>query len=121
MLWTLSLENYNIDYISMKIFKDFTVLDIIKMQRFFGYVSYIYNHAYNQLIKRQDINAGLIRKRSVLPVMKTLKLAEMFNYITNHSKEDCLDIISKISIDFSDKSETLDLQYSPVIKWEMQA
>ncbi len=116
MLWTLSLENYNIDYISMKIFKDFTVLDIIKMQRFFGYVSYIYNHAYNQLIKRQDINAGLIRKRSVLPVMKTLKLAEMFNYITNHSKEDCLDIISKISIDFSDKSETLDLQYSPVIK-----
>ncbi len=116
MLWTLSLENYNIDYISMKIFKNFTALDIIKIQRFFGFISYVYNHAYNQLLKNQHMNADLIRKRSVLPVMKTLKLAEIFNHITNHSIEDCLDIISRISIDFSDKNETLDLQYSPVIK-----
>ncbi|WP_460207208.1 hypothetical protein [Klebsiella pneumoniae] len=116
MLWTLSLENYNINYIYIKIFKDFTALDIIKIQRFFGYISYVYNHAYNQLIKNQDINADLIRKRSVLPVMKTLELAGIFNHITNHSIEDCLAIISKISIDFSDKNEVLDLQYSPVIK-----
>lgn len=116
MIWTLSLENYNIDFINIEIFKSFTALDIIKIQRFFGYTSYVYNHAYKKLVENQDINADLIRKRSILPVMKTLELAKIFNLITNHSIEDCLDIIAKISIDFSDKKEVLDLQYSPIIK-----
>ncbi|MCW9610053.1 hypothetical protein [Klebsiella oxytoca] len=116
MLWTISLENYNFDFVDIKIFKEFTVLDIIKIQRFFGYVSYVYNYAYNQLVENNNLNAELIRKRSVLPVMKTLKIAEVFNHITNHSIEDCLSIISKLSVDFHDKNDVLDLQYSPIIK-----
>lgn len=116
MLWTLSLENYNVEYMGVKIYKNFTAMDIIKIQRFFGYVSYVYNYAYNRLVNDNNINADIIRKRSILPVMKTLELAKIFNHITNHSIEDCQSIISKISIDFSDSSEFLDIQYSPVIK-----
>ncbi|WP_219495104.1 NERD domain-containing protein [Proteus terrae] len=118
MLQTISLENYNTDFIDMKIFKDFTVFDIIKMQRFFNYISYIYNHGYKELVKKKEVNADLIRKRSILPVMNTLELAKIFSHITDHSTEDCLSIISKISIDFSDKNEALDLQYNPIIKIE---
>jgi len=116
MLYTLSLENYNCDFLEVKLFKNFTSLDLIKIQRFFGYTSYVYNYAYEQLLKSGELNAKAIRKRSLLPVMKTLELAKIFNIITGHSTEDCLSFISRISIDFSEESGFLDLQYSPIIK-----
>ncbi|ASY76833.1 hypothetical protein [Pectobacterium polaris] len=116
MLWTLSLENYNVDFINKKLYKDFNALDIIKIQRFFGYLSYVYNYAYNNLVNNKDKDADIIRKRSVLPVIKTNVLADTFSKICGHSTEDCLDFISRISIDFSDEDQIVDLQYSPIVK-----
>ncbi|WP_449632395.1 hypothetical protein [Rahnella aceris] len=116
MLWTLSLENYNVDFINEKLYKGFKALDIIKIQRFFGYIGYVYNYAYNKLVNNKDKDADIIRKRSVLPVIKTNILADTFNKICGHSKEDCLDFISRISIDFSDENQIVDLQYSSIVK-----
>nr|WP_310615740.1 hypothetical protein [Pantoea cypripedii] len=116
MLWTLSSENYNSRFVTQIIFKGFTALDILKLQRFFGYLSYIYNHAYTKLVKSNHPSANSVRKWSILPVMKTYKLAEIFHKICGHSIEDCLTFINKISIDFSKKNDFIDLQYCPVIK-----
>ncbi|MBA7801064.1 hypothetical protein HV170_05940 [Citrobacter freundii] len=116
MLKILTSENYNADFLDKKLYKQFTVFDIIKIQRFFNYVSYIYHKVYEKLTVDEPLDAHLIRKRSVLPVFKTDQLAVIFQKICGYSREDCLDLIEKISTDFSNKSDVIDIQYQPIIK-----
>lgn len=116
MLEALSLENYNNDFLDRKLYRNFTSLDIIKIQRFFSYISYIYQYAYKKLLNEGNKLADLIRKRSILPVMKTEQLAIIFQSICGHSVKDCIELINKISIDLSDKDHIVDLQYTPIVK-----
>ncbi|MBV8042429.1 hypothetical protein [Pluralibacter sp.] len=116
MLEILTAENYNNDFLNKKLYKQFTVFDIIKIQRFFNYVSYIYHKVYKKLTIDEPLEAYLIRKRSVLPVFKTDELSVIFQKICGCSREDCLDLIGKISTIFSSKSDVIDIQYQPIIK-----
>ncbi|WP_267411493.1 hypothetical protein [Pantoea sp. GM_Pan_4] len=116
MLWTLSNENYTSDFANINLYKEFTALDILKIQRFFSYISHVYKKAYENISKIDATKAKVLRKRSLLPVMKTEDLADALHRITGHSIEDCTSFIHRISVNFDDPKSVIDLQYSAIVK-----
>ncbi|KEY59661.1 hypothetical protein [Serratia sp. DD3] len=115
MIETLSLENYNYEYLNIKLHKNFTAIDIIKIQRYFGYISHAFNYACNDLLSKKTLNLDLIRRRSILPKCSIEQLAIMLNSICNHPIDECREFIEIISFDLSHGNDCVDIQYSPIL------
>ncbi|KHS76263.1 hypothetical protein RC79_06660 [Pectobacterium brasiliense] len=115
MIETLSLENYNHDFLKIKLHKNFTAFDIIKIQRYFGYISNAYNYAYKNLLSHNILDADLIRRRSILPVTNIDALAVILNRICDHPINECKDFIELISFDLSHSNDHIDIQYNPIL------
>ncbi|HHL0199216.1 TPA: hypothetical protein ACQZOI_000037 [Raoultella ornithinolytica] len=115
MIETLCLENYNDEFLSIKLYKNFTAFDIIKIQRYFGYISNAFNYAYNDLLQKQTRDADLIRRRSVLPSCNIELLAIMLTSICNHPVDECREFIEMISFNLSHCDDHLDIQYHPIL------
>ncbi|WP_342656197.1 hypothetical protein GKC68_12535 [Pantoea sp. RSPAM1] len=115
MIETLCLENYNDEFLSIKLYKNFTAFDIIKIQRYFGYISNAFNYAYNDLLQKQTRDADLIRRRSVLPSCNIELLAIMLTSICNHPVDECREFIEMISFNLSHCNDHLDIQYHPIL------
>lgn len=120
MIETLSLENYNVEFLNLKLYKSFTAFDIIKIQRYFGYISYAYNYAYKDLLSKNTIDVNLLRRRSILPVCSIEELAFILNKICNHPVNECREFIEMISFDLSHHNHYLDIQYNPILNVDGQ-
>ncbi|KHO15698.1 hypothetical protein NT90_09205, partial [Acinetobacter baumannii] len=109
-------ENYNEDLLVKKIYEEFTLLDFIKIQRYFYYISFIYKKVY-ELIKNKEGEeyAFLLRKRSVIPVIKDEQLFEILFRITGKDIESCRSIINKFTNFYENKNDIIDLQYKPLL------
>lgn len=110
-------ENYNKNLYYKKIYEDFTILDVIKIQRFFYYISFIYKKVY-ELIKNEkgEDYAFLLRKRSVIPVIKDGNLYDILVRISGKEQEKCKNFIDKFTNFYEDKNDVIDLQYKPLLK-----
>ena len=117
-LMALAEENYNLDVFGTKIYRDFTCFDIFKLQRFFGFVAFIYKKAYEKLRDDGHPNADLVRKRSVLPVFDKEELVMIFQNTTGKSQTDCEGLLEKLTNDKTTTDEVIDLQYKPVLTIE---
>lgn len=115
MIETLSLENYNDKFLNIKLHKNFTAFDVIKIQRYFGYISNAYNYAYKNLLLQHTLDVELIRRRSILPIFNIEKLAIILNRICNHPVNECREFIEMISFDLSLCNDHLDIQYNPIL------
>lgn len=115
MLETLSLENYNDDFLNLKLHKSFTAFDVIKIQRYFGYISKAFHYAYNDLCLKDISNADLIRRRSILPSFNIEQLAIVINSICNHPIDECIEFIEMISFGLTRSNDHLDIQYNPIL------
>ncbi|MBN3114396.1 hypothetical protein H4F46_05710 [Pectobacterium brasiliense] len=116
MLKSLTDENYNNNLIQVKIYKNFTVLDILKFQRYFNYINFIYNKVYEKLNLQENPLAMTIRKRSVLPLFKLSDLISIIQSLCSHTNEDCSDLIIELTTDLSKNNDFIDLQYKPILK-----
>lgn len=110
-------ENYNEELLYRELYDNFTILDIIKIQRYFYYISFIYKKAY-ELIKGEDNEeyASLLRKRSVIPVIKDDNLYDALVRITGKEKDSCKNFIDKFTNFYQNEDEVIDLQYRPLFK-----
>lgn len=115
MIETLSLENYNDEFLNIKLHKSFTAFDIIKIQRYFGYISNAFNYAYNDLLLQETLDVDLIRRRSILPSCNIQQLAITLNSICNHPIDECREFIEMISFDLSQGNDYVDIQYNPIL------
>lgn len=116
MLLILCNENYNDKVLSVKIYKDFTAFDIIKLQRAFTYISFIYKNSCDKLRKDGNHNSEIIKIRSLLPTFNSYQLCSIFHSICGHSVEQCNSFINKLSTRLCNNNSPLDLQYNPIIK-----
>lgn len=114
---TIVDENYNEELLRRELYDNFTILDIIKIQRYFYYVSFIYKKAY-EFIKAEgnEEYASLLRKRSVIPVIKDDNLYDILFRITGKEKESCKNFIDKFTNFYQNEDEVIDLQYRPLFK-----
>lgn len=117
-LMALMDENYNIDVFDTKIYRDFACFDIFKLQRFFGFIAFIYKKAYEKLRAEGHSNSDLIRKRSVLPVFDKEDLVRIFQNTTGKSQADCEGLLEKLTNDKFTDYEVIDLQYKPILTIE---
>ncbi|WP_339651947.1 hypothetical protein, partial [Halopseudomonas pelagia] len=116
--FSLINENYNRDIFKIKIYGSFTCFDLFKLQRFFGFVSFIYKKAYEKLKSDGHPNADLIRKRSVLPVFDKEVLVKIFQNTTGKSQSECEGLLETITNEKPATDEVIDLQYKPVLAIE---
>ncbi|WP_439884698.1 hypothetical protein ACTACK_21820 [Pseudomonas syringae] len=108
-------ENYSSDIFSVKIYKDFTCFDLFKLQRFFGFVAFIYKKVYEKLSSDGHPNADIIRKRSILPVFDKAELVRIFQNTTGKTYSDCEGLLDKFTNDEPVENEVIDLQYKPIV------
>lgn len=113
----LANESYTTEILTKEICANFTVFDILKIQRLFGFVSFIYRKAYEKLKNNLDPKADEIRNRSVLPVFDKEVLISFFESITGKQKADCEILISKLINDDFSAGKFLDLQYTPILSF----
>lgn len=111
-------ENYNPDVFDAKIYKSFTCFDLFKLQRFFGFVAFIYKKASEKLHFDGHSNAELIRKRSHLPVFDKEQLIQIFQNTTGKPHSECEGLIERLTNDKVVSGEVIDLQYKPIFKVE---
>ncbi len=111
-------ESYNPDVFETKIFKDFTCIDLFKLQRFFGFVAFVYKKASEKLKADGDPNAEIIRRRSHLPVFDRAQLVEIFQSITGKSQPDCEGLLERLTNGRVVSDEVIDLQYRPILAIE---
>lgn len=106
----LGVDSYEPDKIKNYVIKDgITVLDVIKVQRFFRFV----NFAFLEKIKDLGEIDNLIVLQSILPVFKSDILLSIFsNIISDEKAEAMLNLISVEVIE----SQFIDIQYTPLIK-----
>ncbi|SEI57241.1 hypothetical protein SAMN04244579_01185 [Azotobacter beijerinckii] len=114
----LADENYNPDIFETKIYKSFTCFDLFKLQRFFGFVAFIYKKAYEKLKSDGHPNADLIRKRSILPVFDKEELVKIFQNTTGKSQSACEGLLEKLTNEKPATDEVIDLQYKPILTIE---
>lgn len=114
----LCQENYNPSLLEKNIYKEFKIFDIIKIQRLFKFISFIFRKAYIAEKEKSKKDIEIIRKRSVLPVIQYDIAASMLNSICNVPLEQCKELIDRLSIDLSSGNnlEWIDLQYTPILK-----
>ena len=117
-LLALADENYNFDVFGTKIYRDFTCFDIFKLQRFFGFIAFIYKKAYEKLRDEGHPNADMVRNRSVLPVFDKHELVMIFQNTTDKPQADCEGLLEKLTNDKSTTDEIIDLQYKPILTIE---
>lgn len=117
-MFALVDENYNPDIFETKIYKSFTCFDLFKLQRFFGFVAFIYKKAYEKLKNDGHPNADLIRKRSVLPVFDKEELVKLFQNTTGKSQSECEGLLERLTNDKPATDEVIDLQYKPILTIE---
>lgn len=117
-MFFLMNENYNSDIFKIKIYKNFTCLDLFKLQRFFKYVAFVYKKSYEKLRNNRHENSELIRKRSILPVFDKGDLVEIFQNTTGKSSLECESLLDKLTNENSVTGEIVDLQYKPILTIE---
>lgn len=115
-LMTLADENYNEDILKINICGSLNCFDILKIQRFFKYLSFIYRKACEKIADSGNAGAETIRKRSVLPVMDKDDLIKIFHTITKKNSSDCEVLVDKLTNATIAPDEVIDLQYKPMVK-----
>lgn len=116
-LITIVEENYNENLLEKKLYKDFTVLDLIKIQRYFYYIGFIYKKAYElEKNKKGENYASLLRRRSVIPVIKDDEFYYALSMVLGKEKELCKEFIDKFTNFYENKGDVIDLQYKPLFK-----
>lgn len=111
-------EYYRDDVLSAALFKAFTVMDILKIKRFFGYVAFVSRRAWERLAQVDVKKADRIRRRSVIPVMPLEQVVAIIKSITGRSDSDCEALINELSSARIEHGDVLDLQYNPIVKME---
>jgi len=92
-------------------------LDVIKIQRYFYYVSFIYKKVYESIkSEKGEGYAFSLRKRSVIPVIKDDNLYDVLVRISGKEQESCKNFIDKFTNFYEDKNDVIDLQYKPLLK-----
>lgn len=101
--------------LKQKIVDDFTVLDFLKLQRFFLLLSKLYRAiAKNEKIKNKDF----ILRSSLIPLFHEKDFEKLMNQIFSNSKKNFYDLfINHISEDFYKIKDFYDIQYSPALKF----
>ncbi|MBC3410258.1 hypothetical protein HU720_02965 [Pseudomonas sp. SWRI51] len=117
-LTALSEENYNHSLATTPIFETFTPVEIFKIQRFFHYISFIYNKAYLDMKASNIKNADIIRRRSILPIFECGILEDIIHNISNKPHDECRRLIERLSANPEQATHFVDLQYQPIIKIE---
>lgn len=112
-LYQLAMENYEYnDLGDIDICEDVTAMDILKLQRFFRFISVMYQCA-SDSYEGDDCEA--ITLRSVLPRISSQDLTRYLDVILpgrNHQK-----ILSLTSMDLAG-ADHMDIQYTPLIRCE---
>jgi hypothetical protein len=109
-------ENYRPDVINIKLYDEFQIIDIVKLQRLFYYIGFIYDQAYKKISSEGHPDLTNIRKRSLLPLIDAAALVDIFSQISGKSKEKCEGLIGQLSYAKQTEGEFIDLQYKPFIK-----
>jgi len=92
------------------IFNNITVFDILKVQRFFRFINYMFALALDSTSEIDD--REMLRLNTILPIMDHNALKAMFSLILPKEKiDDCLNLICT-NINLSDP---FDVQYTPII------
>lgn len=111
-------ESYNPDVFDIKIYKNFTCFDLFKLQRFFGFIAFIYKKAYEKLKSDGHSSADPVRKRSHLPVFDKEQLVQIFKNTTGKSQLECEGLLERLTNDKLELDEVIDLQYRPILAIE---
>tara|TARA_R110001583_G_scaffold49116_1_gene153840 strand:- start:15253 stop:17427 length:2175 start_codon:yes stop_codon:yes gene_type:complete len=120
LLMSLMDDNYNQDAVYTKIYRDFSCIDIFKLQRVFVFMAFGYRKAYERLKDDGHPNIDIIRKRSVLPVFGKEELVRLFKNTTGKSLSDCEGLIEKLTNREIFDDKVIDLQYKPIIAIEQR-
>lgn len=111
---TLANENYNSNFLETKIYNNFTIFDLFKIQRLFCFVGFIYKKAYEKLKNTGHPDPEKIRKRSILPVFDKETLLAFLHNTTGKPLSDCEVLLTKLANGEPKKEEVIDLQYNPI-------
>jgi hypothetical protein len=113
-LMLLDMDSYGSkDLDSLLIFNTITVLDILKIQRLFRFINYIFTMALNSDDGIND--REMLMLNTILPVMSHDNLKAIFSIILPQEKiDDCLNLICS-DIDSTDH---FDIQYTPILSIE---
>jgi len=102
--WNISVQ----ELLKFKIFKEITIKDIIKTQRFFNICRYLLNSKLEPLLKT---NQEIILN-SLVPFFKEESLKEILFYIVGDNNEDIIEFLS-----YSIKEKNVyDILYQPILK-----
>lgn len=115
-LYLIFNENFlNQNDLEQKIVDDFTVLDFLKLQRFFLLLSKFYR----EIIKNEKIkNKDFILRSSSIPLFHEKDFERLINQIFSKSNKNFYNLfINHISEDFYKIKDFYDLQYSPALKF----
>ena len=105
------LEQKDIDTI---IYKNFTLLDIIKIQRLFKFISITYRVFFNKTKKKKNYENLLIS--SIIPVTSKDYLNDIFEKTLDTNKKNYIELIKAlISTNFYKINDFLDIQYTPIL------
>lgn len=101
--------------INLRVYKDFTLLDIIKIQRFYTYLSIVYRQVIAKKFNNKK-NKNTILISSIIPIETKSKLNTTLNKIYKTTNKNFYELIYDLmSVDFYKLDDFLDIQYSPAI------
>lgn len=96
------------------IYKNFNLLDIIKIQRLFKFISITYRVFFNKTKKKKNYENLLIS--SIIPVTSKNYLNDIFEKTLNTDKKNYMELIEAlISTNFYKINDFLDIQYTPIL------
>lgn len=96
------------------IYKNFTILDIIKLQRIFNFISIVYRKYFKKNIKVFKKESILLS--SIIPIASKEFLNELLRLTLNTQNKNFIELIQNvISIDFYSLNDFFDIQYNPIL------
>ncbi|WP_151808606.1 hypothetical protein [Acinetobacter soli] len=102
------------NYFDIKIYKNFTIMDIIKLQRLFFFISKIYRN-YTIKYKKHHKNEYILLS-SIIPLINKEDLILLLNKTLNDKNKDFIDLIQNtISTEFYNLNYFFDIQYNPIL------
>lgn len=109
------IDNFiSANYINKPIYKNFTILDIIKIQRIFKFISKIYRI----YLKKNKIkfNKNKIKLASIIPISSIAFLDDLLQKTLNSNNKNYLELVKDIiSTDFYKLNDHFDIQYNPIL------
>lgn len=102
------------DYLERNIYKNFTIFDIIKLQRIFNFISITYRVFFKKSKKISKDKSILLS--SVIPIANENFFNELLDKTINTDQKKFFELIQDvISTNFYNLDDFLDIQYTPIL------